>query len=103
MSKKSFCAPLKGHGWAVRARLALRLRLLDAVPAAFEACGLGASVIRPIARSRSTPDLRRIETGLAGSPAMALKPILAELLLALAVLRIHHKFAGSRAFPLVLS
>ena len=79
---------------------ALGDRLAEAMAEMFhkkarEACGFGAIVLSPIARSRPAP-ARWIKAGLRDGPAMAVEPILAQLLLALPALRRDTECGGSR-------
>src|ERR1700674_4916807 len=68
--------------------------LLDAVSAAFQTGGLGSEVVRPVAGRRPTPRLSRVKPRLRRGPAMAFELVLAQLLLALTVLRISDEFRG---------
>src|SRR3984957_18537906 len=70
---------------------------LDAVSAAFQTGGLRSEVVRPVAGRRPTPGLSRVKPRLRRGPAMAFELVLAQLLLALTVLRIGDEFRRPRS------
>src|ERR1700728_3973351 len=72
------------------------IRLLDAIPAAFETSRLCPHVVRTISGGRRGRRLRRVESRLAGGPLVALELVLSLLILALAVLGVRDQLRCAR-------
>src|SRR6202034_4771200 len=72
------------------------IRLLDAIPAAFETGRLCPHVVGPISGGGRGRGLRRVESRLAGGPLVALELVLSLLILALAVLGVRDQLRCAR-------